>query len=98
MQEYTKINNLNDEQLTVELKVPQMGEGLREVRVVKLLKQEGEVIKEDEIIYEMETEKSLVEIESPYNGHIEKWFAKEGDMLEVGSVLGIIKLPKNSKP
>ncbi len=97
MQKYTKVNISNNEQSKVELKVPQMGEGLREIRIIKLLKQEGELIKEDEIIYEMETEKSLVEIESPYNGCIEKWFAKEGDMLEVDSVLATIKLSKDSK-
>ena len=80
----------NSEELV--LKIPQMGEGLRRVSIVKLYKQPGDLIKEDEIIYEMETEKSLVEIESPYSGYLIKWLAKEKDILEVGNNLAVIRL------
>lgn len=91
MEKLDKENSQKTNKL-VELKIPQMGEGLREVRIIRLLKKVGDLIKEDEIIYEMETEKSLVEVESPYNGYIKIWLAQENDILEVGSVLANIEL------
>jgi hypothetical protein len=52
----------------VEVIVPQLGEGLQEVRVMRFLKQPGERVARDEHIYEMETDKANVEVESPYAG------------------------------
>ena len=49
----------------VEVIVPQLGEGLQEVRVMRFLKQPGERVARDEHIYEMETDKANVEVESP---------------------------------
>jgi pyruvate/2-oxoglutarate dehydrogenase complex dihydrolipoamide acyltransferase (E2) component len=69
----------------VEVIVPQLGEGLQEVRVMRFLKQPGERIARDEHIYEMETDKANVEVESPYAGVIVEWLAKEGDILPIGA-------------
>jgi pyruvate/2-oxoglutarate dehydrogenase complex dihydrolipoamide acyltransferase (E2) component len=69
----------------VEVLVPQLGEGLQEVRVIRFLKQAGERVARDEHIYEMETDKANVEVESPYEGVIVEWLAKEGDILPIGA-------------
>ena len=69
----------------VEVIVPQLGEGLQEVRVMRFLKQPGERVARDEHIYEMETDKANVEVESPYAGVIVEWLAKEGDILPIGA-------------
>jgi pyruvate/2-oxoglutarate dehydrogenase complex dihydrolipoamide acyltransferase (E2) component len=69
----------------VEVIVPQLGEGLQEVRVLRFLKQPGERVARDEHIYEMETDKATVEVESPYAGVIVEWLAKEGDILPIGA-------------
>lgn len=92
MQKNVKINASDNDHLLIELKIPQLGEGLKEVCIIKLLKQSGDLIKEDEVIYEIETEKSLVEVESPYSGYLRKWLVQEGDILEVGTSLAIIEL------
>jgi pyruvate/2-oxoglutarate dehydrogenase complex dihydrolipoamide acyltransferase (E2) component len=49
------------------------------------LKQPGERIARDEHIYEMETDKANVEVESPYAGVLVEWLAKEGDILPIGA-------------
>lgn len=69
----------------VEVLVPQMGEGLQEVRVLRFLKQPGDVVLRDEHIYEMETDKAVLEVESPYEGKIVEWLAGEGDILPIGA-------------
>jgi len=53
---------------TVEIKVPQMGEGLTEVRLLQLLKKHGDNVDKDELIYTMETDKATLEVESPEAG------------------------------
>lgn len=69
----------------VEVIVPQLGEGLQEVRVMRFLKKPGDRVERDEHIYEMETDKANVEVESPYAGVIVEWLAKEGDILPIGA-------------
>lgn len=69
----------------VEVIVPQLGEGLQEVRLMRFLKQPGDRVERDEHIYEMETDKANVEVESPYAGVIVEWLAKEGDILPIGA-------------
>jgi pyruvate dehydrogenase E2 component (dihydrolipoamide acetyltransferase) len=69
----------------IEVIVPQLGEGLQEVRVMRFLKKPGDRVERDEHIYEMETDKANVEVESPYAGVIVEWLAKEGDILPIGA-------------
>lgn len=69
----------------VEVLVPQMGEGLQEVRVLRFLKQPGDTIARDEHIYEMETDKAVLEVESPYDGKLMEWLVSEGDILAIGA-------------
>lgn len=65
--------------------IPQMGEGLREARIVALLKQPGELVKRDEPIYQMETDKAIMDVESPYEGTLKEWVAKIDDILPIGA-------------
>ena len=68
--------------------IPQMGEGLQEVKIIRFLKQPGDWIKEDEVIYEMETDKSTVEVESSHAGTLVEWLVTEGSNAAVGAILG----------
>ena len=72
---------------TVEIRIPQLGEGLVEVRIVALLKQPGDAIRRDEPIYTMETDKAEVEIESPVDGTLEAWAVEEEAIVPVGEVV-----------
>ncbi len=75
---------------TIEIKIPQLGEGLQEARLIRFLKQTGESVAKDEPIYEMETDKAILEIESPVAGVMESWGANEDDVLPIGAVVGRI--------
>ena len=61
----------------LDIRVPQMGEGLREVLILKLVKKAGEFVRRDEVIYVMESDKALVEVESPYEGILKEWLVDE---------------------
>lgn len=69
----------------VELTIPQIGEGLQEARVVALLKQPGDRVKRDEPIYQMETDKAVMDVESPYEGTVVRWLAAADDVLAIGA-------------
>ena len=69
----------------VSLNIPAIGEGLQEARVVALLKQPGDTVKRDEAIYQMETDKAVMDVESPYAGTVKRWLAKVDDVLSIGA-------------
>ncbi len=70
-----------------EFKFPDLGEGITEGELVKWLVKEGDTVKEDQDVAEVETDKALVSIPSPAAGKIEKLHYKEGDKVKVGTVL-----------
>ena len=70
--------------------VPILGESITEATVSKWLKNQGESIKVDEPIVELETDKVNLEVPSPINGILSKINAKNGETVEVGAVLGLI--------
>ena len=69
---------------TVSVRIPQIGEGLQEARLVAVLKQPGDKVKRDEPIYQMETDKAVMDVESPYEGTLEKWLADIDTILPIG--------------
>lgn len=71
--------------------VPQMGEGLQEVSVVAFHKRPGDFVKRDEALYSMETDKAVVDVESPYEGTIVEWLAGVGDTLPIGAPIARIE-------
>ena len=70
--------------------VPVLGESITEATVAKWLKDKGDSIEVDEPIVELETDKVNLEVPSPVNGVLETINAKNGEVVEVGAVLGII--------
>ena len=75
--------------------VPALGESITEATVAKWLKNTGDNIETDEPIVELETDKVNLEVPSPINGVLGKISASEGDVVQVGSTLGLIN--SNSK-
>ena len=65
------------------LTVPQLGEGLRRVRVTAHLKRVGERVAMDEPLYEVETDKANVAVESPVEGVLVEWCVPAGAEVEV---------------
>jgi pyruvate dehydrogenase E2 component (dihydrolipoamide acetyltransferase) len=62
-----------------------MGEGLQEARLVAVLKQPGDSVRRDEPIYQMETDKAVMDVESPYEGKLIAWLALVDMVLPIGS-------------
>jgi len=72
--------------------VPVLGESITEATVAKWLKKEGEAVKVDEAIVELETDKVNLEVPSPIDGILSEINSKDGDTVEVGALLGTIVL------
>ena len=67
--------------------LPDLGEGLTEAEIVAVLVREGDVIREDAPLLEVETDKAQVEIPSPVGGRVEKIHVTPGQTVKVGAVL-----------
>ena len=76
--------------MSVEIKVPSLGESVVEATVAKWYKNEGDTVSVDEPLLELETDKVTLEVPSPSNGCIQKINAEEGSTVEVGAILGSI--------
>lgn len=76
---------------TISLKIPQIGEGLQEARLVDVLKKPGEKIRRDEPIYQMETDKAVMDVESPVDGILIKWLAEPDTVLAIGTDVALIQ-------
>ena len=73
-----------------EFRLPDIGEGLTEAEIVRWLVEEGERVEADQPVVEVETDKAVVEIPSPYAGIVLKHGGAPGDVIEVGSVLLVV--------
>ncbi|MAE51082.1 MAG: dihydrolipoyllysine-residue succinyltransferase [Micavibrio sp.] len=71
-----------------EIVVPTLGESVSEATVAQWLKKEGEAVKADEPIVELETDKVTLEVNAASDGVIAKITVGEGETVEVGAVLG----------
>ena len=81
--------------------LPDLGEGVHEAELVKWCVSVGDTVNEHQTLAEMETDKALVEVPSPWTGVIESLNATEGDIVLVGSKLVNYKIgdaPKTSEP
>ncbi len=67
--------------------LPDLGEGLTEAEIRQVLVREGEVVREDAPLLEVETDKATVEIPSPVGGRVEKIHVRPGQTVKVGQVL-----------
>jgi|TARA_B100001971_G_scaffold211185_1_gene238424 pyruvate dehydrogenase E2 component (dihydrolipoamide acetyltransferase) len=88
--------------MALEFKFPDVGEGITEGTIVKWNVKEGDSVKADQKIADVETDKAVVEIPSPKKGTILKLYHKEGEVINVGEVIAVIgdkgeKVPEKSK-
>ncbi len=76
--------------MAIEIKVPEMGESIVEATVGAWVKNEGDQIEAGETILELETEKVNLEVTAPATGTLETVNTSEGEVVNVGTVLGTI--------
>ena len=75
--------------MPLEFKLPDLGEGIHEGEVLKVLVSVGDEVKEGDSILEIETDKATVDIPSPFTGTVREIRAREGETARVGDVLMI---------
>jgi pyruvate dehydrogenase E2 component (dihydrolipoamide acetyltransferase) len=67
-----------------EFKLPDVGEGLTEAEIVRWHVKAGDAVKVNQIVVEIETAKSIVELPIPWDGVVAGLMAEEGDTIDVG--------------
>ena len=70
--------------------VPALGESITEATVSKWLKNKGDTVEADEPIVELETDKVNLEVPSPVKGVLSEINSKDGSVVEVGALLGLV--------
>ena len=73
-----------------EVRMPQLGETVMEGTIVQWFKQVGEEVAEDELLFEVSTDKVDSEVPSPMSGVLVEIVAAEGDIVEVGAVIAVL--------
>jgi pyruvate dehydrogenase E2 component (dihydrolipoamide acetyltransferase) len=76
--------------MAYELKLPDLGEGVREGEIARWLVEVGQEVAEDEPLVEIQTDKTTVEIPSPAAGKVARILVEEGELVPVGTPLVLI--------
>ncbi|WP_375319007.1 2-oxoglutarate dehydrogenase complex dihydrolipoyllysine-residue succinyltransferase [Candidatus Tisiphia endosymbiont of Oplodontha viridula] len=76
--------------MSIEIIVPSLGESVSEATIAKWHKKQGDVVKVDELLLELETEKVTLEVNAVASGVISGIFKNEGDTVSVGESVGQI--------
>lgn len=77
--------------MTIEIKVPTLPESVSDATVAKWYKKEGDSIKRDENLVDLETDKVMLEVPAPQDGVIEKIIVKEGTSVKTGEVIAVLR-------
>jgi len=77
--------------MSIELKIPEVGESVAEAQIARWLVAEGDFVKKDDTIAELDTDKVTVELPAPESGTLSKILKSKGDTAEVGEVIGYLE-------
>lgn len=83
--------------MIVSIRIPQLGEGLQEALLVEFLKKAGDMVRRDEPMYVMETDKATTDVESPYSGKLIAWTVTAGTVLPIGAEVGKMEVEDGVK-
>lgn len=75
-----------------EIKMPKLGESITEGTIMSWSVKVGDIIKEDDVLFEVNTAKVSAEIPSPVSGKIIQIFFKEGDVVPIGTVVATVDM------
>ncbi|MDP7005874.1 MAG: dihydrolipoamide acetyltransferase family protein, partial [Phycisphaerales bacterium] len=78
--------------------LPDLGEGVHEAELIKWCVSVGETVQEHQTLAEMETDKALVEVPSPWTGVVASLNGSEGEIIRVGSILVNYEVGSDSTP
>jgi pyruvate dehydrogenase E2 component (dihydrolipoamide acetyltransferase) len=74
-----------------EFRFPDVGEGIAEGEIVHWLVKEGDWIEEDKDLVQVETDKAVITLHSPFTGRIETLHGREGETIKVGALLTTVE-------
>ncbi|MDQ3556489.1 MAG: dihydrolipoamide succinyltransferase, partial [Gemmatimonadota bacterium] len=77
--------------MSVEIRVPPLGESVVEATVGRWTKQPGDAVAKDEVLVELETDKITVEVAAGVTGTLGEIAKSEGDTVGVNELLGILQ-------
>lgn len=77
--------------MAVDIVVPTLGESVSEATVARWIKQPGEVVAQDELVVELETDKVTLEVPSPVAGTLLEVISAQGSAVEVGALLARVE-------
>ena len=86
----TTTTKVKPKQNSQKITIPVMGEGIRNAKVVSLLKQPGDAVALDDPLCEVETDKAVYPIESSFAGTMGEWKTEIGAMVDIGQEIGTI--------
>ena len=75
----------------VEVKMPRFDPLMEEGRIIEWLKREGDYVEKDEVLADIEGEKTTFEFPSPYRGRLVKILRKQDEVVRVGEPIAIIE-------
>ena len=76
--------------MSIDIKVPSLGESVTEATIARWYKNIGESVTIDEPLLELETDKVTLEVPAPVTGQLSEIKVNDGDTVEVGAILGTI--------
>src|SRR4029453_9714760 len=77
--------------MSIELKIPALGESIQEVQIGRWLKREGESVAEDEDVVELETDKASMELPAPAAGVLVKILKRQGESVTNGETIAVFE-------
>jgi len=84
--------------MSIEIRVPALGESITEATIGKWFKAAGEAVAADEPLVELETDKVTLEVPAPAAGVLTELLAAEGDTVEIGALLGTVTAGEGAAP
>src|SRR5580704_3686906 len=76
--------------MSIELRIPSAGESIQEVQIGQWLKHEGDRVRRDETVVELDTDKASMELPSPSDGILSRIVKQDGEKVAVGEVIALI--------
>jgi 2-oxoglutarate dehydrogenase E2 component (dihydrolipoamide succinyltransferase) len=82
--------------MSIELKVPSVGESITDVQIGEWLKREGSRVERDDVLVKIETDKATLDLPAPAAGVLRRILVKAGQAASVGDVIGILDEGENA--
>src|SRR5580692_3719260 len=76
--------------MSIELRIPSAGESIQEVQIGQWLKREGDRVRRDESVVELDTDKASMELPSPSDGILSRIVKQDGEKVGIGDVIALI--------